>query len=544
MGLARLPEPSPGDVFPDLEGASVRPEGGREFLWCVHARSLRGLVGDGRSGGEARVRGGDGPDPVGVAVRRRHARLSLQSLRTHRVQEAGRPARDAGRSAGSVAARRALRGPVPVARRPCAAAWRAIRSSSSSSTTPSHEGWRCPTSRSRYSPELALEAQMPEAISHEIRKAVVTTRMTAAPPRRCATGFERLRADAMSEGADIPRPATPDGDPSAKVSALQQQVEQLRRRLLDQLPPEAIQPNHPDHGRWLLAHHRLAPARGECGLVGLSGWWSSRTRRSSTNARRSPGSGSSTFDAVVHKTTGRPTGSVDPEISPAAGDRDREAGNVVLESGEHYGTIEAHDRAARTIDLKSKSACHPTAVFSKDVVNQDQPQKSVIRPRGTALQEVTRMRPRSCWSGDRLGWRMAPLRSRSVRRRPTWRCVSSRTCARPRWLSRGRAPARRSPARAWCWRWSAGKKVDHRDRSQGDRQPLHRSARAGRPRASICGWAANLAIARTPRTRRSSCFGTTMRRSRRPVGQHPGVRRHGMAVAGGGDTSGRCAVRR
>ena len=152
-----------------------------------------------------------------------------------------------------------------------------------------------------------------------------------------------------------------------------------------------------------------------------------------------------------------------------------------LESGEHYGTIEAHDRAARTIDLKSKSACHPTAVFSKDVVNQDQPQKSVIRLAERLLQGSVSNAASIRWSGDRLGWRMAPLRSRSVRRRPTWRCVSSRTCARPRWLSRGRrAPARRSPARAWCWRWSAGKKVDHRDRSQGDRQPLDRSARAGR----------------------------------------------------------------
>jgi uncharacterized protein len=55
------------------------------------------------------------------------------------------------------------------------------------------------------------------------------------------------------------------------------------------------------------------------------------------------------------------------------------SGPVVLRDGDSYGTVEAHDRIARTIDLKSKSAEYPDTVFSKDVVKQDTPQKSVIR---------------------------------------------------------------------------------------------------------------------------------------------------------------------
>ena len=51
MGLSRLPEPSAGDVFLDLEGARFAREGGREYLFGLWTRRpVSALVGAQRRG--------------------------------------------------------------------------------------------------------------------------------------------------------------------------------------------------------------------------------------------------------------------------------------------------------------------------------------------------------------------------------------------------------------------------------------------------------------------------------------------------------------
>ena len=103
--------------------------------------------------------------------------------------------------------------------------------------------------------ELALEAGVPGDITDEIRDAVQgynedDCRSTEA----LRDWLEVLRAQALRAGEEILRPAPGSGDPSAAVSQLQEEVETLRKRLLEGLSPDAFEPAHADHARWLLAH--------------------------------------------------------------------------------------------------------------------------------------------------------------------------------------------------------------------------------------------------------------------------------------------------
>jgi uncharacterized protein len=94
-GLLRLPEPSPGDIFLDLEGDPYAREKGREYLFGVVTlekcrAAVSRLLGLRRPRGAARVRGGDGPHRTALDGVRGDARLSLRALRALGVQAAGR----------------------------------------------------------------------------------------------------------------------------------------------------------------------------------------------------------------------------------------------------------------------------------------------------------------------------------------------------------------------------------------------------------------------------------------------------------------------
>ena len=246
---------------------------------------------------------------------------------------------------------------------------------------------------------------------------------------------------------------------------------------------------------------------------------------------------------MVHKTTGRPDRIGDRRFQyPPQEIEIGRSGNVVLQSGEHYGTIEGHDRAARTIDLKSKSACHPTTVFSKDVVNQEQPQKSVIRLAERLLQGgVDRMRPGPAGAATASPGARRPSRSRPDEL-PADMAVRLVTNLRQTALAIQGPPGAGKTftgARMVLALVRAGKRVGITATSHKViRQPLDRSARAGAGReASICGWAAN----RRQRERRGhadpAISGQRCVDGGAPVGQRPGVRRYGMAVVAGGGAS-------
>jgi hypothetical protein len=111
-GLMRLPEPSPGDIFLDLEGDLLRARARPGVpVWRRDHRRWRAavpcLLGIRRPRGAPRLRGGHGSDRTSLVRARGDARLSLRSLRALGVQAAHGPlcvARGAARPAPQGAA--------------------------------------------------------------------------------------------------------------------------------------------------------------------------------------------------------------------------------------------------------------------------------------------------------------------------------------------------------------------------------------------------------------------------------------------------------
>jgi uncharacterized protein len=86
------------------------------------------------------------------------------------------------------------------------------------------------------------------------------------------------------------------------------------------------------------------------------------------------------LEVVVNRKTGRPTGSVVHRYRyPIQEVEIGRKGSLKLQTQEHAGTIVAHDRAARTIDIKTTLKEHPSCVLSSDVVTARVLQESVMR---------------------------------------------------------------------------------------------------------------------------------------------------------------------
>jgi uncharacterized protein len=88
-------------------------------------------------------------------------------------------------------------------------------------------------------------------------------------------------------------------------------------------------------------------------------------------------------EVVRNVRTGHPTGSVIDRYSyPLQEVELRRARELVMAGGDKIGGLVAHDRLARTIDIKkgpTKSDVHPTAVIAKDIVKTVVQQEALLR---------------------------------------------------------------------------------------------------------------------------------------------------------------------
>jgi uncharacterized protein len=387
-GLSRLPEPSPGDVFLDLEGARFARDQGREFLfgllsrdgyqswWAINdeeeKRAFQAVI--------HAIEGAWDADPTMHVYHFNHYEpTAFKKLVGRHVTQVE-------------ALNRLLRAErfvdlYPIVRQ-------AVRCGVESYSIKRLEPYygfarRVPLTNAAQpllAVELALEARMPEAITGDIRDAVDGYNEDDCRSTRALRDWlERLRTEAVASGADVPRPAPEDRDPSPNVSALQEEVERLRARLLDGLPPEAARAAHPDHPRWLLAylidwHRREDNAQ----------WWEYFRLKELSEEDLLDESGAvaglyfaGRLQEITHRRTGKPTGSViDRYGFPNQDVELRRGGRLQLQDGRGFGEVECLDREARTIDIRkgpSVVSVHPTAVFASDVVPGTVQQQSVMR---------------------------------------------------------------------------------------------------------------------------------------------------------------------
>jgi uncharacterized protein len=229
--------------------------------------------------------------------------------------------------------------------------------------------------------ELALENGDVAAVTGDVRQAVETynrddVRSTAA----LRQWLESLRQDLVTAGVDIPRPISGDGQASEDVKARQKRIDDMRARLLAMGPhssnPEAVRLL----GFLIDWHYREDKVA----------WWEyfRLLALADEDLFDEPGAVAGLeflgkVSDVVSEKTGRLTGSVVVRYRYPSQEMDVRVGAKLRQRDETtFGEVVAVDRAARTIDVKRGkhgTVSHPTSAFVHEHVSVDIPAASLLR---------------------------------------------------------------------------------------------------------------------------------------------------------------------
>jgi predicted RecB family nuclease len=395
-GLARLPAPSPGDLFLDLEGARFAREGGREYLFGLWGR---------RDDAPTVPPQYDGLWAFTDADERRAFEVTIDRVMRTLDSDGGVHIYHFGhyepttfkRLMGRYASRaeqidELLRGERfvdlhTVVRHGLRAGVESYSIKKLEQFYGFTRAFPLPSVAVHLQAiELALEANAPAAIPDEARAAVAAYNADDCRSTEALRDWlEGLRAELEAQGTSVPRPVAKAGDANDKVGELERCQQAARLRLLEAVPAEASSPDHEQHPRWLLAYlldwHRREDK---------SAWWEYHRLRDLPEG--------DLFDEpqaiagleytervkeVGHVRTGKPTGSVvDRYRYPAQEVEIGRKGELSMPDDERIGELVAHDRIARTIDIRkgpAKAALHPSAVFQSKVIPTTVQQEALLR---------------------------------------------------------------------------------------------------------------------------------------------------------------------
>ncbi len=387
-GLARLPLPSRGDVFLDLEGAPFARDDGREFLFGVWSNgtyrawwamddieeqaafeAVIDLIIDGWAReSDMHVYHFNHYEPT--AFKKLMGRHVTRGPELDRLLRADR-----------------FVDLYPIVRQ----AVRAGVESYSIKQLEQYTGYVRRVSLDRvhhalFAVEQAFDARVAAALPDEIKNLVQGyNEDDCRSTESLRDWLERLRAECEREGIPVPRPGAAPEAADKPVPPVQQQALAQRGRLLAAVEPGASDPGHPQHVTWLLAylidwHRREVNAE----------WWEYFRLKDLPEDElldeRKAVSGLqfvSQVLAVTNKKTGKPTGSVIHRYAYPAQDLELKAdATLKLQSDETFGTVDRLDRGARTIDIKKGRAMvdrHPSCAFASEVRSIDELQTSVMR---------------------------------------------------------------------------------------------------------------------------------------------------------------------
>ena len=388
-GLCRLPEPSPGDLFIDLEGDPFAAEGGREYLF--------GVV---RANGSYEAKWGFTAQAEREAFEwvmdlidqtaRQHPGMHVYHYATYEVSAFKRlMGRYATREQELDSMLRAGRfiDLYAVVRHGLRAGVERYSIKNMEELYGFDRDVELPDANRNLSLlQQGLELGRPDSIPSGVRKVVEGyNRDDCVSTLRLRAWLEVLRAGLVSDGKDVPRPALVDGAASDEIDEKAKIVRDLRARLLVGVPEDRSERNDEQQGRWLLAymldyHRREARAS----------WWEYfRLRELPENELFDEHEAVAGLefvervDFVVHKRTGKATGSVFDRYRYPAQEMEIERGSDArLQSGTTLGKITAVDRARLTIDIKkgpANAAVHPTAVFAFKHIGCDAMEDALLR---------------------------------------------------------------------------------------------------------------------------------------------------------------------
>jgi predicted RecB family nuclease len=376
-GLPRLPEPSVGDVFLDLEGDPFAGDGGREYLF-----GLIVVEADGATRSMSRWAWTASEERAAFeAVIDEIERVWAANAEMHIYHYAPYEPAAFKRLMGRYATREAAIDRLLRAERFVdlhSIVRHSIRASVENYSIKDLEPFygferTVPLDQVRVNMrvvERAVELRMPEAADETARQAVQGYNLDdCRSARRLRDWLEELRAGAVAAGQVIPRPEVKDGAAPEKVDARAQAVQARVAALTADVPLERSERSDPQHARWILAqlldYHRRE---------NKAPWWEFFRLKDLPPEElldeRGAVSGLS-FEARVGGTARNP---IDRYRYPYQDTDVRTGDDLHVQDGTRFGAVETIDRAARTVDIKkigAHASTHPSAVFAFSMVKKD-----------------------------------------------------------------------------------------------------------------------------------------------------------------------------
>ncbi|HYV86737.1 MAG TPA: TM0106 family RecB-like putative nuclease [Patescibacteria group bacterium] len=393
LGLERLPAPSPGDVFFDLEGDPFVGASGREYLfgWAVEERAgsqgspavpeYRGLwaldAAAERAGFEAFVdfvmaRWAEHPDlhvyhfaPYEpAAIKRLMGRYATRENEVDRMLRAGlfvdlhaivRQTMRASVEEYSIKKLEALYGYVRAADLKDAGVNLRIV-------------------------QRALELEEPDAVDAGVRRVVEAyNRDDCVSALRLYRWLEEVRAGLEAKGEAIARPPIGEGLPSDALAERDREVREVMQAVLDGVPFERAERSGEQQGRWLLAYMLEWHRRED-----KAAWWeyfrlrelSDETlldEKAALSGLRYVGPAAPMKGRSVHRYS-----FPSQETSIREGDKLK----LPLPLDQEFGEVVAIDLAAHTLDVKKRGACEkldPESVFTFEMVRTHELAASLMR---------------------------------------------------------------------------------------------------------------------------------------------------------------------
>lgn len=399
-GLCRLPAPSPGDIFLDLEGDPFAAEGGREYLFGLVTVTPHGTLEYrsfwGFSEKEERDSFEQVIDLIGAA-RQAHPEMHVYHYAPYepsafkrlmgRYATRGNELDDLLRNAVFVDLYGVIRQGVLVGTErysiknmePLYGFEREVRLADAN---------RCLRVM-----EQALEMSAPETVPPEVRDAVEGyNRDDCVSTLKLRDWLERVREEHIASGTDVPRPRPPE----VKVVELKEreiEVEALRKRLLEGLPLLRAERNEEQQARWLLAYLLDYHRREE-----KATWWEYfrllELPEEDLFDEPQAIAGMKYVERVgitKNVKTGKPTGSVTDRYSYPPQEMEIDKGNLKLRNQERFGKVAQVDRTARFIDVlkgPSQAEHHPISVFEHTIYGTDAQQDSIQGIAGRMLEDA------------------------------------------------------------------------------------------------------------------------------------------------------------
>lgn len=386
LGLARLPEPSAGDVFFDLEADPFVGEGGLEYLFGYVTTTVRGESAYHEHWAFTREEEKHAFEQFVDFVMARWEAHPDMHVYHYAHYEPGALKRLMGRYATREdEIDRMLRGGVfvdlyAIARQSVRAS---VESYSIKDLEPFYDFERSlPLADARgalAAIQGCLELDDIEAITEETRRAIGGyNRDDCLSAMELRGWLEKLRAGLIAQGIEIPRPLAASPEPTEDLNERQKRVAELVQRLAEDVPVDKTGRLPDEHARWILAYtldwhrrelksvywerYRLADLPAEdliderCALAGL----------------RFVAEAGGTPRAPVHRYAFLPQ-----EVEFRGGESLLMAG-----TGARFGKVEAISLEARTVDIKKRkdtATVHPEAVFAHDVFDTDVMADALLR---------------------------------------------------------------------------------------------------------------------------------------------------------------------